>query len=155
VSNSGNTPLDIFVELTEGTNPFRGLVPSRPPKAVLSAHAPAPIGPYSQGIRAGNTLYCSGQLGLDPVTMQLVDGDVGAQTARALANLAAVLEAGGSSLALVVKTTIYLVDMADFATVNGVYAAAFTQLAPARSTIAVAALPLGARVEIEAIALTR
>ena len=84
-----------------------------------------------------------------------MDGDVAAQARRALTNLAAVLHAGGSSLDLIVKTTIFLVDMSDFATVNAAYAAFFPQLPPARSTIAVAALPLGARVEIEAIALSR
>ncbi len=155
MSKTGGTPLDFLEQLMDGTNPLSGLVPSPPAKAVLSAHAPAPIGPYSQAVRAGNTLYCSGQLGLDPVTMKLVEGDVAAQAAQALANLAAVLAAGRSSLALIVKTTIYLVDMADFATVNEVYAAAFRHTPPARTTIAVAALPLGARVEIEAIALTR
>jgi 2-iminobutanoate/2-iminopropanoate deaminase len=148
-------PLEILDELIAGTNPFTGIVPRDPAKPVLSKHAPAPIGPYSQAIRTGTTLYCSGQLGLDPVTMQLVEGDAAAQVAQALANLKAVLEAGNSSLALVVKTTIYLVDMNDFAAVNGVYAGAFAHVPPARTTIAVAALPLGARVEIEAIALTR
>jgi len=148
-------PLDFGAEMLEGTNPFAGILPRRPPKAVLSTNAPAPIGPYSQAIVAGNTIYCSGQLGLDPATMKLVDGDVAAQTQRALQNLSAVLEAGRSSTRLIVKTTIYLVDMNDFATVNGVYAAFFPHLPPARTTIAVAALPLGGRVEIEAIALIR
>ncbi len=148
-------PLDFGAEMFEGTNPFADILPRRPAKPVLSAYAPAPIGPYSQGIVAGRTIYCSGQIGLDPATMQLVEGDVAAQAERALRNLAAVLEAGRSSLRLIVKTTIYLVDMGDFATVNAVYATFFPHPPPARTTIAVAALPLGARVEIEAIALTR
>ena len=99
-------------------------------------------------------LFCSGQLGLDPATKQLVAGDVAAQAQRALENLRAVLEAGGSSFAQVVKTTIFLIDMNDFAAVNAVYATFFPDHPPARSTVAVAALPLGGRVEIEAIALT-
>jgi 2-iminobutanoate/2-iminopropanoate deaminase len=148
-------PLDFGPEMLEGINPFAEILPRRPAKPVLSPKAPTPIGPYSQAIVAGNAIYCSGQLGLDPATMQLVDGDVAAQTQRALQNLAAVLEAGRSSLRLVVKTTIYLVDINDFASVNAVYATFFPQAPPARTTIAVAALPLGGRVEIEAIALIR
>ena len=123
----------------------------QPHESVFSPHAPTPIGPYTQAISAGGTLYCSGQIGIDPATSQLVD-DVAAQARRALDNLSAVLEAARTSLPFVVKTTIFLVDMNDFATVNAVYATYFPQLPPARSTIAVAALPLGARVEIEAIA---
>ena len=125
----------------------------QPYESVFSPHAPTPIGPYAQAISAGGTLYCSGQIGLDPATSRLVDGDVAMQARRALDNLSAVLEAARTSLSSVVKTTIFLVDMNDFATVNAVYATFFPQLPPARSTIAVAALPLGARVEIEAIAL--
>jgi 2-iminobutanoate/2-iminopropanoate deaminase len=149
-----DNPLDFGAEMFEGTNPFAEILPRRPAKPVLSPKAPAPIGPYSQAIVAGNTIYCSGQLGLDPATMQLADG-VAAQTQRALQNLAAVLEAGRSTTRLIVKTTIYLVDMNDFATVNAVYATFFPHRPPARTTIAVAALPLGGRVEIEAIALIR
>jgi 2-iminobutanoate/2-iminopropanoate deaminase len=141
--------------MLEGTNPFVDILPKRPAKPVLSKKAPAPIGPYNQAISAGGTVYCSGQLGLDPMTMKLVDGDAAAQARQAIANLAAVLEAGHSSLRLIVKTTIFLVDMNDFAAVNAVYADYFPHLPPARSTVAVAALPLGARFEIEAIALTR
>jgi 2-iminobutanoate/2-iminopropanoate deaminase len=126
-----------------------------PHAAVFSPGAPVPIGPYSQAIDAGGTIFCSGQLGLDPETKQLVDGGVAAQAKRALENLSAVLEAGGSSLSAVVKTTIFLIDMSDFAAVNAVYATFFPELPPARSTIAVAALPLGGRVEIEAVALAR
>jgi len=148
-------PLDFGAEMFEGTNPFVEILPRRPAKPVFTDKAPAPIGPYSQAITTHGTLYCSGQIGLDPATQQLVDGDVAAQARRALENLSAVLEAGRSSLRLIVKTTIFLVDMNDFATVNAVYATFFPHLPPARTTVAVAALPLGARVEIEAIALTR
>lgn len=148
-------PLDFGHELLRGINPFVDILPRRPAKAIFSSAAPAPIGPYNQAIRAGRTLYCSGQLGIDPHTKQLVEGGVADQAERALENLAAVLEAGRSSLRLVVKTTIFLIDMNDFAAVNAVYATFFPRLPPARSTIAVAALPLGGRVEIEAVALTR
>jgi 2-iminobutanoate/2-iminopropanoate deaminase len=121
--------------------------------AVSTDHASAAIGPYSQAIRAGGLLFCSGQLGLDASTKALVPGDVAAQAQRALENVRAVLDAGGSSLEQVVKTTIFLVDMNDFAAVNAVYATFFPGTPPARSTVAVAALPLGGRVEVEAIAL--
>lgn len=115
--------------------------------------APAAIGPYSQAIAAGALVFCSGQIPLDPGTGTLVDGDVQAQTRRALENLRAVLTAAGSSLDMVVKTTVFLVSMSDFAAMNEVYADFFTGEPPARSTIAVAELPRGARVEVEAIAL--
>ena len=121
---------------------------------ILTSEAPQPIGPYNQAVRSGSLLFCSGQIALDPATGKLIDGDVAAQTRRALLNLAAVLEAGGAGFGDVVKTTIFLVDMADFATVNGIYGERFgAGVAPARSTVAVAALPLGARVEIEALAV--
>jgi 2-iminobutanoate/2-iminopropanoate deaminase len=113
--------------------------------------APAAIGPYSQAIRAGCLVFCAGQLGLDPATGELVEG-VEAQTERALQNLAAVLAADGLSFADVVKTTIFVVDMGDFQAVNAVYAQHLSEPFPARSTVAVAALPRGGRVEIEAIA---
>jgi 2-iminobutanoate/2-iminopropanoate deaminase len=151
---AGDDPLD-FGELLEGTNPFTGILPRPPSGAVTAKGAPAPAGPYSQGVRARGMLFCSGQIGLDPATGQLVDGGVAAQTQQALHNLSAVLDAGGSSLRRVVKTTIFLADMNDFATVNTAYAPFFPHLAPARTTVAVAALPLGASVEIEAIALLR
>jgi 2-iminobutanoate/2-iminopropanoate deaminase len=122
---------------------------------VHSPAAPKPIGPYVQAIAGDGMLFCSGQIGLDHTTGKLVDGDIAAQTRRALLNLAAVLSAGGASLRDVVKTTVFLVDMADFATMNEVYAEVFGESPPARSTVAVAALPAGARVEIEAIALRR
>lgn len=114
--------------------------------------APRAIGPYSQGIRAGGFLFTAGQVGFDPVSGELVDGGIAEQTARVLENLRAILEAAGSTFSRVVKTTVFLVDMADFAAMNEVYARVFGEHRPARSTVAVAALPRGARVEIEAIA---
>jgi 2-iminobutanoate/2-iminopropanoate deaminase len=123
-----------------------------PRTAISTPHAPGAIGPYSQAIRADGYLFCSGQLGLDPATGEFVAGDVEAQAEQALRNLVAVLEVAGLTFADVVKTTIFLADMADFATVNGVYGRFVTDPPPARSTVAVAALPRGGRVEIEAIA---
>ena len=120
-------------------------------KAVSTTAAPAAIGPYSQAIEIDGFLFCSGQLGLDPVTGQLVDG-IEDQTERALLNLEAVLAAAGMTTADVVKTTIFLVDLAHFATVNAIYARHMVEPAPARSTVQVAALPRNALVEIEAIA---
>lgn len=121
-------------------------------QAVRSENAPAPIGPYSQAVAAGSELFCSGQIALDPASGELVGTDAAAQAQQALRNLGAVLQAGGMSYDDVVKTTIFLVDMNDFSAVNEVYAACFNTAKPARSTVAVAALPKGARVEIEAIA---
>lgn len=123
-----------------------------PRTAISTPHAPGAIGPYSQAIRTDGYLFCSGQLGLDPATGEFAAGDVGAQAEQALRNLTAVLEVAGLSFADVVKTTIFLADMTDFATVNGIYARFVTDPPPARSTVAVAALPKGGRVEIEAIA---
>ena len=120
-------------------------------QAVSSSNAPAAIGPYSQAIVADGTVYCSGQIGLDPATGELADG-LEAQAERALRNLSAVLDAAGLTFADVVKTTIFLTDMGDFAAVNAIYASAMPEPPPARSTVAVAALPKGALVEIEAIA---
>ena len=114
--------------------------------------APRAIGPYSQALRAGGFLFTAGQVGFDPATGELVDGGIGEQTRQVLQNIRAILEAGGSGLAQVVKTTVFLVDMADFAAMNEVYADVFGTHRPARSTVAVAALPRGARVEIEAVA---
>jgi 2-iminobutanoate/2-iminopropanoate deaminase len=114
--------------------------------------APGAIGPYSQGIRAGELVFTAGQVGADPATGTLADG-VAAQADRALRNLTSILDAAGSSLDRVVKTTIFLVDLADFATVNEVYASHFSAPYPARSTVAVRALPKDALVEIEAIAI--
>jgi 2-iminobutanoate/2-iminopropanoate deaminase len=120
--------------------------------AVLTNHAPAPVGPYSQAIRVDGFIFCSGQVGLDPATGKIVEGGVAEQTRRVLDNLGAVLAAAGLTFDAIVKTTIFLVDINDFATVNAIYGERIGAPAPARSTIAVAALPLGARVEIEAIA---
>ena len=119
--------------------------------AISTGGAPAAIGPYSQGIRSGDMLFCSGQLGLDPVSGELADG-VEAQAERALRNLASVLDAGGLSFDDVVKTTIFLADIGDFAAVNEVYHRHMPDPPPARSTVQVAALPKGGLVEIEAIA---
>jgi 2-iminobutanoate/2-iminopropanoate deaminase len=120
---------------------------------VHTEHAPKAIGPYSQAIRAGGLIFCAGQIPLDPANMQLVEGDIEAQTRRVLQNLAAVLAAAGSGLDRVVKTTVFLQDMGDFARMNAVYGQFFTGTPPARSTVQVAGLPRGARVEIECLAL--
>jgi len=121
--------------------------------AIATGRAPQAIGPYSQAIRAGNLLFCSGQVALDPATGELVaPGDVAAQTERVLDNLGAVLEAAGVDFDAVVKTTIFLADMADFAAVNDVYAKRFRGEPPARATVQVSRLPRDARVEIDAIA---
>ena len=114
--------------------------------------APAAIGPYVQGVRVGGLVFCSGQIALDPGTGAMTEGGVGAQTRRALENVKAVLEAAGTDLGRVVKTTVFLTDMGAFSEMNAVYASFFPGTAPARSTVAVAALPRGAAVEIEAIA---
>lgn len=120
---------------------------------ISTQHAPAAIGPYSQGIKAGGFVFLSGQVALDPASGQLVGDDIGAQTERVLKNLEGVLAAAGSSLAAVVKTTVYLADMNDFAAMNEVYARFFPAPAPARSTVQAARLPRDARVEIDVIAL--
>ena len=112
-----------------------------------------PIGPYSLGIKAGPFVFCSGQTGTDPATGKLVAGGVEAETRGALENLSAILQAAGTSMDRVVKTTVFLRDIADFAKMNAVYATFFPTTPPARSTFQVAALPLGAAVEIECIAL--
>jgi 2-iminobutanoate/2-iminopropanoate deaminase len=120
-------------------------------QAVISEGAPNPVGPYSQAISIDGFLFCSGQIGLDPATGQLVEG-IEAQADRVLRNLSAVLDAAGLTFSDVVKTTILLTDMADFATVNGVYGRFVSDPPPARATFAVSGLPRGALVEIEAIA---
>lgn len=120
--------------------------------AVQTNAAPAAIGPYSQAIRNGETVYTAGQIGLDPASGELVDG-VAAQAERALRNLSAILDAAGTSMERVLKTTVFLADMGDFTTVNEVYARHFSSPYPARSTVAVRELPKGALVEIEAVAL--
>eukprot|EP00455_Lapot_gusevi_P025115 TRINITY_DN2632_c0_g1_i1.p1 TRINITY_DN2632_c0_g1~~TRINITY_DN2632_c0_g1_i1.p1 ORF type:complete len:132 (-),score=44.00 TRINITY_DN2632_c0_g1_i1:106-501(-) len=120
---------------------------------VFTENAPAPIGPYSQGVRAGNMLYVSGCIGVDPVNRQFVSDEVEGQARQVLQNMKAIVEAGGSSMSNVVKCTILLRDMADFAKVNAVYATFFPENPPARSTFAVAGLPMNALVEIESIAI--
>ena len=121
-------------------------------EAVSTDAAPAAIGPYSQAIRAGSLLFVSGQIPLDPKTGAMVDGDIAAQTHRVFANLKAILEAAGASLDHVVRTTVYLADMNDFAKVNEIYGTYFSSPAPARATVQAARLPKDARVEIDVIA---
>jgi 2-iminobutanoate/2-iminopropanoate deaminase len=121
-------------------------------QAVSTPGAPAAIGPYSQAVRAGSLLFVSGQIPLDPETGTLVEGDIAVQTQRVLRNLAAILEAAGSSLDRVVRATVYLADMGDFAAMNEVYGTYFVSPAPARATIQAARLPKDARVEIDVIA---
>ena len=124
-------------------------------EAVMTAAAPAPVGPYNQAVKAGDLLFCSGQIALDPQTGAMVgEGDVEAETRQVLSNLKAVLAAGGSSPERVVRTTVFLADLGDFAKVNALYNEVFgTAIAPARACVEVAALPKGARVEIDCIAL--
>ncbi len=121
-------------------------------RRIETARAPKAIGPYSQATIAGGFVFTAGQVALDPGSGELVPGGIGEQTTRALDNLRAILEAGGADLSAVVKTTVFLVDMADFPIMNDAYAAAFGDHRPARSTVAVAGLPKGASVEIEAVA---
>ena len=122
-------------------------------KIVKTDAAPAAIGPYSQAVAAGGFLFCSGQIPLDPKTGQMVEGDIVVQTERVMANLQAVLEAGGASWSSVVRTTIYLANLGDFAKVNEIYGRHFTDgQPPTRATVQVAALPRAALVEIDAIA---
>jgi 2-iminobutanoate/2-iminopropanoate deaminase len=120
---------------------------------IATDQAPAAVGPYSQAVRVGDFIYTAGQIPLVPETGKLVEGDIEAQTRQVMQNLSAVLEEAGSSLDNVVKTTIYVTDLADFAAINQVYGSFFADSPPARSTVQVAALPLGANVEIEMIAL--
>jgi 2-iminobutanoate/2-iminopropanoate deaminase len=119
---------------------------------VQAGGAPAAIGPYSQAIVCDGWVFCSGQIALDPATMELQGGDVAAQTDLVLRNLAAVLEAAGASLSTVVKTTVFLADMGDFAAMNAVYARHFASHRPARATVQAGGLPKGAAVEIECVA---
>ena len=121
-------------------------------EAVQTTGAPAAIGPYSQAVRAGGLLFCSGQLPLDPSTGKMVDGGIEAQTERVLANLEAVLTAGGATLRSVVKATVYLVDMGDFPAMNAVYRKYFPEVPPARATVQIGKLAAGACVEIDAVA---
>jgi 2-iminobutanoate/2-iminopropanoate deaminase len=126
-----------------------------PNRTIDTPNAPKAIGPYSQGVIANGLLFTAGQIALDPKTGSIIDGDVVAQTRRVLANLEAILSAAGAQWTDVVKTTVFLQDMADFAKVNEVYAEAFGPARPARSTVQVAALPRGVLVEIDAIATVR
>jgi 2-iminobutanoate/2-iminopropanoate deaminase len=122
---------------------------------ITSKDAPGAVGPYSQAVRAGDFVFLSGQIPLDPASGELVSGGIAAQTERVIANLRAVLAAAGCSFGDVVRTTIYLVDLAHFGTVNEIYMRAFTAPYPARVTIQVAALPRGSQVEIDAIAISK
>jgi reactive intermediate/imine deaminase len=134
------------MEATKGGGPIQ---------AVSTTNAPGAIGPYSQAVRAGGLLFLSGQIALDPATGQLIAGGVEAETKRVMENLAAILAAGGGSFRDVARSTIYLVDLAHFAAVNAVYASYFEAPYPARATVQVAALPRGAQVEIDMVAVAR
>jgi 2-iminobutanoate/2-iminopropanoate deaminase len=122
---------------------------------IATERAPGAIGPYSQAVRAGDFVFTAGQIALDPATGQMVEGGIEFQARQALTNVSAVLQAAGTSLANVVKTTVFLADMGEFKAMNGVYAEFFPDAPPARSAVQAAALPLGARVEIEAIAIVK
>lgn len=122
-------------------------------KIISTSDAPAAIGPYSQAVRVGSTIYCAGQIPLDPKSGQIVAGGITEQTQRVMQNITAVLKAEGLAFDHVVKTTIFLIDFADFQTVNEIYGSHFKKDPPARSTVQVAALPKGARLEIEVIAV--
>ena len=122
-------------------------------KIISTSEAPAAVGPYSQAVRVGSTIYCAGQIPLDPKSGQIVSGDIAAQTRRVLDNVAAILKAEGLTFDNIVKTTIFLTNLGDFQTVNEVYGSYFKNQPPARSTVQVSALPKGANVEIEVIAV--
>jgi 2-iminobutanoate/2-iminopropanoate deaminase len=122
-------------------------------RTIATPDAPRAIGPYSQAMLTGGQVFTAGQIALDPASMELVPGGVAEQTERVMQNLRAILEAAGSGMSSVIRTTVYLIDMGDFAAMNEVYARHFGDHRPARSTVAVAALPKGARVEIDAIAI--
>lgn len=119
---------------------------------VATPKAPPAVGPYSQAVRAGNLIFTAGQIPLSPATGQLVSADISQQTAQVMENIKHILEAAGSSLEQIVKTTLYVTDLADFGAINQVYATFFVGKPPARSTVQVAGLPLGAKIEIEAVA---
>src|SRR6201987_2269822 len=121
-------------------------------KIISTSEAPAAVGPYSQAVRVGSTVYCAGQIPLDPKSGQIVSGDIGAQTRRVLENIAAVLRAESLAFENIVKTTIFLTNLSDFQTVNEIYGSYFKKDPPARSTVQVSALPRGANVEVEVIA---
>ena len=120
---------------------------------IATDKAPAAVGPYSQAVRVADFVFTAGQIPLDPATGQIVEGGIEVQTRQALTNVSAVLQAAGTSLANVVKTTVFLADIGEFQAMNGVYAEFFGGAPPARSAVQVAALPLGARIEIEAVAI--
>lgn len=122
-------------------------------QVIVTDKAPAAIGPYAQAVKAAGLLFCSGQIALDPASGEMVQGTVEDETRQVMKNLRGVLEAASIGFDRVVKTTIYLTDMTDFPVVNQVYGSFFTELKPARATVGVAALPRGARVEVEAVAL--
>ena len=124
-------------------------------KVIATDKAPAAVGPYSQAVRVGKMLYTAGQVAIDPAVGKMIEGDITAQTEQVISNLQAVLEAAGTSLDNVAKSTVFLADMGDFAAMNAVYAERFGDNRPARSTVAVAGLPLGALVEIEVVALIK
>ena len=124
-----------------------------PRELIQTEKAPRAIGPYAQAIKTDGFLFTSGQIALDPTTGKLIDGDISAQTKRVLENLKAVLESGGSSLNHVVKATVYLTDLSTFSKMNEVYAEYLGHVKPARSTVGVAALPLGASIEIDLVAI--
>jgi 2-iminobutanoate/2-iminopropanoate deaminase len=129
-------------------------VPMAQKQIVSTSGAPAAIGPYSQAVRANGFVFLSGQIPLDPASGKMIEGGIEEQTRRVMANLGAVLEAAGSSFERVVRTTIYLVDLADFTKVNEIYGAHFPKDPPARATVQVAALPRGAKIEVDLVALT-
>ncbi len=122
-------------------------------KIISTTEAPGAVGPYSQAVRIGNFVFCSGQIPLDPKTAQIVEGDISAQTRRVMENISAVLRAEGLAFENIVKTTIFLTNLADFQTVNELYGSYFKSDPPARSTVQVAALPKDAQIEIEVLAV--
>ncbi len=124
------------------------------PTPISTLTAPAAIGPYSQAMQSGNLLFCSGQLGMDPASGRLADGGIAAETKQAIMNLKAILRAAGCTVSDIIKTTVYITDMSDFPLVNEIYEELLAPAKPARACIAVAALPKGARIEIDAIAQT-
>lgn len=140
-------------KITKSTKP-RSVAPKAAKRTVISTElAPKAIGPYSQAIRAGDFIFTAGQVPIDPATGQLIDGDISAQTRRALMNVSAILDAAGTSMSKVVKTTVFMANMNDFSLMNAVYAEFFPEDPPARSTFGVAALPRNALIEIETITL--
>ena len=140
-------------KITKSTKP-RSAAPKATKRTVISTElAPKAIGPYSQAIRVGDFIFTAGQIPIDPATGQLIEGDISAQTRRALMNVSAILDAAGTSMSKVVKTTVFMANMNDFSLMNAVYAEFFPEDPPARSTFAVAALPRNALIEIETITL--